>query len=152
SFFTGSMFAVVGTQDGTHVTITPSVPYAGHAPGVPYTVTLNKGQAYQAAFGNYNDPDLTGTIIQADKPVAAFSGHAGLYLPADAPAVNPISQQLSRVARWGTHFFAPPLAARLRGSFFRVVAATDNTHVSFNGTQVATLNRGQYYTALRTDA
>jgi hypothetical protein len=37
----GTQFAIVGTQDGTTVTITPSVTTGGRVVGVPYTITMN---------------------------------------------------------------------------------------------------------------
>ena len=38
-----------------------------------------------------------------------------------------------------------PLATRTGGDTFRILADTDGTHVSINGTQVATLNRGEFW-------
>ncbi len=43
----GTEFGVVATQDGTTVTIVPSVTTGAHVAGVPYAITLNQGQAYQ---------------------------------------------------------------------------------------------------------
>ncbi len=58
-----SDFQVVGTQDGTTVTITPSNNTASRTAGVPYTVTLNAGQVYELL--GTNGLDLTGTKISA---------------------------------------------------------------------------------------
>src|SRR6185295_3077201 len=42
-----SEFEVVGTQNGTAVTITPSATVGPRAAGVPFTITLNQGDVYQ---------------------------------------------------------------------------------------------------------
>ena len=43
-----SAFDIVATEDGTIVRITPTSAVFGHAAGVPYEITLNKGQTYSA--------------------------------------------------------------------------------------------------------
>lgn len=69
----GTQFAVVGTQNGTTVTITPSVSTGPYTAGTPYTVSLNQGDVYQliAAGG----ADLAGTTVTSNLPVATFAGN-----------------------------------------------------------------------------
>ncbi len=67
-----SSIDIVATEDNTTITITPTADaVGGHTAGVPFTITLNKGQTYsvlassQSAAGH-----LGGTHIVADKPIA----------------------------------------------------------------------------------
>ena len=66
-----SSIDIVATEDNTQITITPTAAIVGHAAGVPFTITLAKGQTYsclatsQSAAGH-----LGGSHIVADKPIA----------------------------------------------------------------------------------
>jgi choice-of-anchor A domain-containing protein/RHS repeat-associated protein len=148
-FFRGSGFAVLATQDGATVSITLPVSVNGHTAGVPYTVMLNTGQTYQIDQVN---PDLSGTIIHADKPVAVYSGNSATDVPTTSFAANPLMQQLLSMDRWGTHFATVPFATRQGGDRVRYLAGTDGTHVSVNGVVVATLDRAQFFEEVLTTA
>ncbi|KIG17932.1 Dipeptide-binding ABC transporter, periplasmic substrate-binding component [Enhygromyxa salina] len=74
-----SSVAVIGTQDGTNVTIRPgtttksdmiSIPIG--QPGVPFEVQLNQWEVLNVASDGIPG-DMTGTVVEADKPVAVFS-------------------------------------------------------------------------------
>src|SRR5438128_1398341 len=43
----GNTLGIVGTVNGTTVTITPVSTVGSHTGGVPYTITLNQGQTYE---------------------------------------------------------------------------------------------------------
>src|SRR5262249_48344976 len=60
-------------------------------------------------------------------------------------AGNPLLQELLPVNRWGTQVETVPFATRGGGDLVRVLAGTDGTHVSINGTVVATLNHGKFF-------
>jgi hypothetical protein len=49
------------------------------------------------------------------------------------------------VDTWGKSFVTVPLATRLKGDTFRILAGTNGTDVSLNGVPIATLNRGQFH-------
>ena len=73
-----SQFAVAAITDSTNVTITPSAPTVnGHPAGAPFTTMLMAGQCIQVQT-NADIPgeDLTGSIVQSDKPVIAYGSHA----------------------------------------------------------------------------
>jgi hypothetical protein len=82
-------FTIVAAYNGTEVSITPSALTRGGAVGVtqgpgangtpkPYTVSLNKGQSYlvkSASALSGGTDDISGTIVEANKPVTVISGH-----------------------------------------------------------------------------
>jgi hypothetical protein len=145
----GTECAVVATKPQTSVTITPSSPTGPHPAGQPFTVTLQTGEVYRLISLQAGD-DLTGTRIQADKPVAVYGGHGAANVPFDVPYADHLYEQIPPVDLWGRHFLTVPLRGRTAGDLFRLLASKDNTHVSINGQIVAILNRGQFYEAILT--
>ena len=142
----GTQFAVVATADGTNVTITPSVDAGTRLAGIPYVVTLARGEVYQLqSRGEGADCDLSGSRITADRPVAVFSGNPITDVPVRQDAADHLVEQLVPISVWGAHFVTVPLGGRLKGDTFRVLAAEDGTNVEVNDTLVATLSRSQYY-------
>src|SRR5688572_14451831 len=63
----GSEFGIVAIADGTTVTITPSTALPARPAGIPYTITLNRGQTYQGRANPLN-ADVTGTLITSSAP------------------------------------------------------------------------------------
>jgi hypothetical protein len=61
-------------------------------------------------------------------------------------------EQLTPPSSWGKKFVTQPLATRKNGDVFRVLAGTDATHVTINGSQVATLDRGNVFETTLTAA
>jgi hypothetical protein len=145
SLFFHSEFSVVAPQNGTVLTIVPSVTTQGHPAGVPYTVTLNQGDVYELMDQTPGN-DLTGTLVNSNLPVAVFDGNDGADIPnPNYFAANSLVEQAWPVADWGTQFVTEPLATRSNGDLFKIVAYNNGTLVAINGTVVATLNAGQSY-------
>jgi hypothetical protein len=140
----GSQFSVVGTADGTNVTIVPSETIGSHPAGTPYTVQLNQGQTYQLNDAGVSNGDLTGTQITSSQPVAVFGGSNCADVPAGYTACNTLTEELTPVTAWGTSFITEPLATR-SGDTFRFLASENDTTVQVNGTTVATLNANDFY-------
>lgn len=139
----GSELAVVAPHADTTVTITPSIATGSRQAGVPFTVSLAAGDAYQLrATGSQ---DLSGTSITANKPIAAFGAARCVNVPVGYSACDHLVEQLTPPNTWGTKFAAMPLATRTRGDTFRFLAASDGTEVLVNGEHVATLSRGQVH-------
>lgn len=138
-------FGIVAPEDDTTVTIVPSVTTGARTAGVPYDITLNQGEAYQLVNTNAAPADLSGTIVTSDKPIAVFGGHQCANIPSGQVACDHIVEALPPTTTWGRSFVTMPLATRLNGDTFRVLASTDGTTVSVNGTEVATLDRGQLH-------
>lgn len=141
----GTQFGIVATQDNTTVTITPTVTTGIRTAGVPYLITLNQGQTYQLRNTNSAPADLTGSIIQSDKPIAAFGSHQCANIPSGFTFCDYIVEELTPTSTWGQAFLTVPLATRLNGDTFRILASQNGTEVRINGSLVVTLNRGQFY-------
>lgn len=147
-----SEFQVVGTQDGTQVTITPTTAATGHAASVPYTITLNRLQTYQLQATS-NTTDLSGTIIASTAPVALFAGAECTDIPnVNYVACDHVVEQIPATGAWGQNFLTVPLDTRTGGDTFRVVARDAGTVVTIDGSVVTTLARAQIYQSVLTHA
>lgn len=156
-----SEFIIAATQDNTEIQITPTVNIASratiantgtlaHAAGVPYTITLQKGETYQAqslSGANNNTGDLTGTIIEPlgnCKTFAVYGGTTYSHIPSGSQ--DHLYEQMFPNNTLGKQYLVSPflLAVNYR---YRVLATEDNTSVTISGgTGTITLNRGQYFT------
>lgn len=140
--FTGSEFAVAGTQDNTTVTITPTAAGATKPAGVAFTVLLNSGETY--LFANPAHADMTGTRVTSDKPVAVFSGHRCANVPASTGYCDYLVEQLPDVTRWGRTHHTSLFSGRSRYTV-RVIASQDGTtFATLPSGLVGTLNAGQF--------
>ena len=144
---TGSRFDIVATQDDTTVTLTPG-PY--DVEPMPATVTLNAGQVFQFEDDG-TGADVTGTLIQSNKPVAVIGGNYLADVPNGDVAADMLMAEMPPTNDWGTSFVTSPLATR-DGDTFRVLANQNGTVVQINGQNVATLYAGQYYETVLTAA
>lgn len=159
--------AVAASSIGTtKVTITPTaatvageVIGAGTA-GVPIEVSLQQGQVLNLETAKVGD-DLTGTLVQANKPVALFAGAEAAHAPdtdvcvakadgagkvcagtnkscaisgdcAQTCCADHIEQQLPPISAWGTTYIAGQLQPRgAEPGVWRIVAAHNGTEVLF---------------------
>jgi len=138
SYQNGTEFGVVAPYDNTTLTITPSQTAGARPAGIPYTVTLNQGQTYQL-LDSAGGADLTGTEVQSDKPIAVMGASSCGNVPEYVSYCNYLIEEMVPVGLWGQVFGTVPLADRLRGDTFRILASQDGTQVSINGTPSATL-------------
>ena len=138
-----SSFSLVAAEDGTTATITLPVNVGPHAANEPYSIQLNAGQVYELAADAA--VDLTGTRIEADRPIGVYGSHRAAQVPAGYNAANHLVEQLPPVDTWGRQFLTVPLATRTGGDRFRILAARDGTEVRVDQVPVATLARGQCY-------
>ena len=139
-----SQLTIVATEDNTSVTITPTVTSSGFTAGVPGNVVLNAGQTFQLR-SNATNADYTGSYVVADKPISVFGGNDCTNISGSLRACDHLVQQMVPITAWGRSFVTVPLATRLAGDVFRVLASENNTEVNINGVVVANLNAGQFY-------
>ncbi len=149
----GTQMGIVATQNETQVTITPTaLAGLGRVAGVPYSIILNQGQTYQLRSSGASPADLSGTLVSATKPIAVFGSHQCANIPAGALACDHLVEQLPSTDTWGKSFVTLPLATRLNGDTWRILAGTNNTQVFIGGALVATLQRGQLHERIITTA
>lgn len=158
-----SWMYVVADHDNTNVEITPSVPTRnGRAPGVPFQVTLNRGEIYQligATSGNQGQ-ELTGTTVRsitntADTcyPVAVFSGSSRTAISCTAGQGGGGDNNMQQVfpsQAWGKRYLTAPFsndasALSLMTNIYKVVVKDPTTVVKRNGVQLTGLIRNSYY-------
>jgi gliding motility-associated-like protein len=150
-----SAIMVIATEDNTVVSITPSADLISNGPkaGIPYTLTLNKGQVYQGL----SSTDLTGTKISSAssagcKKIAFFSGSSKISIGYSSSIINSTNggsadnlfQQVYPTASWGKNFITVPLKTRFY-DIFRVVVSDPTAVVTNNGTVLTNLVNNLYY-------
>jgi gliding motility-associated-like protein len=138
-------FDIVATQDRTQVTITPAQPVVGHPAGVPFQVTLNKGQTF-SVVGMYRDPahHLQGSHVVAGKPIAITLKDD--LVRGDGLCADLIGDQTIPVGVTGHEYIVA------RGYLFPidhvyVLATADQSSIYLDGSAapVAVLNKGETF-------
>lgn len=141
-----SQFTMVGTEDGTVVEITPSQNSSTsplQTAGIPFQITLNKGDIYQYQSAT----DISGSYIKtvgSCKPIAVFSGSTFTAFceegnPITAGTGDNLYQQLLSVSAWGKNFVTAPFYNTLNGNsdVYRIIVANDNTTVTVNSSTIS---------------
>ncbi|MGB6037923.1 MAG: Ig-like domain-containing protein, partial [Cryomorphaceae bacterium] len=148
--FVGSQFGVVAKGDNTIVTITPTATIGFNTAGVPFEITLDEGEVYQGRSGA--GTDLTGTLVESSSPVGVFGSHFCANVLVGITFCDHLTEMLPPPSSWGQSFVTVPFAERESGDVFRVLASTDNTQVTINGSVVSTLDEGEFYETILFDA
>jgi len=160
-----AFLTLVGTRDGTHVTVKSKTRILGGgtiAPteaGEELTLTLDAFDVANLETDDFN-ADFTGSIVSADGPVVAFSGSEA----SDAPfydtlrdrscCADHLEEQLDHVRTAGQHFVASvspnrgrairaagaDIAIQEQNEYFRVIATTER------GARVTTSLAGEQHT------
>ena len=145
-----AFLTLVGTRDGTHVTVKSRTRILGGGPipatenGGELSLTLDAFDVANLETDDFN-ADFTGSIVSADGPVVAFSGSEA----SDAPffsslrdrscCADHLEEQLDHVRTAGQHFVATVSPNRARAikaagaeigvqaqnEYFRVIATTE---------------------------
>ncbi|MBR8534195.1 T9SS type B sorting domain-containing protein [Carboxylicivirga sediminis] len=144
---------IVATEDNTTVTITPAVDVTGHAAGVPFTITLNKGQTYCIENRNIAPAStLAGTHMMADKRIAVTVSDDAIVEDVNSFPKDLIGDQLVPVNVIGNEYIAMN-TSKASSSYKNqnsvqkifVLAIEDNTLVFANNTtkNAKALNKGE---------
>ena len=148
---TCSRIEVVASEDNTEVTFVPSVAIKGGGfPGVPVTVSLNRGQSYAIeAASPQGAAHLRNTRITASKPIAVNTSDDSVNLGGHYDLVG---DQIVPVDLLGTDYIA--IWNNNPDEYLYFFPTEDNTHIYLNGSSmpVATLDVGQEYTCQITSA
>lgn len=164
-----SWMYVIAKEDNTVVEITPSQPTRlGKPAGVPFQVTLNKGQIYQligqAECTTGSGVQLTGTKVRSVsngigdcKPIAVFSGSSRTGGEAgfcgSSGRDNDMQQCFPQHA-WGKRYLTAPWSKSSSGTLqptsfqnnvFKIAVKDPTTVVKRNGTTLTGLINGSYY-------
>lgn len=151
---TPSQFAIVATEDNTSILIKPTAPTKYNEFNTQ-NIILNRGETYLVQANikpTLLNPDLTGTEINSDKPIALFAGHQRTKLPMDPElrSRDILIEQIPPIDVWGKNAFIVPYyqvpdASPIGSDIFRVLSANDFTEVYINGALTASLNKGEFY-------
>jgi hypothetical protein len=129
---------IIAEENGTSVTLLPSVAIVGSAGGMPlaagpanmpYTFTLSQGQ--QAQFSQ--QADLTGTIIQSNKPIGVMAGNGCMQAPLGTSFCDHGEQMLPPVKALGNEYAAVMFRPRVTGdmAIWHLVGTIDGTTLTY---------------------
>lgn len=163
----------IAQHDNTVIEVTPSVPTRlGKPAGVPFTVTLQRGEIYQfigQSDGNGNGNQFTGSTVKSIAnpagecyPIAVFSGCSrtrGESVPCGTNSGRDNDmQQCFPTQAWGKRYLTAPFstasgpsanvtlnASTFQTSVYKIVVKDPTTVVRRNGVPLGGLILGKYY-------
>ncbi len=134
-----SEFVVVANQDSTNVTITPSFALRStrgdsstvYPMGVPFTITMNAGQAVQYEAVPLTDTttipfDVTGTQIVSSNPVGVIGATSCANIPVKYPYCDFACEMIPPTRTWGQTYYTAPLYGRVGGDTYLVIGTQPN--------------------------
>ena len=142
---TKSEFLLVGCEDNTTISITPthtvripadaqntSLSLQSLASGVEHQIILNK---MQTLLIGKKFVDLTGSRIVSDKPLTVISGHECANVPSvnetySRPPCQHLAQQLPPTSTWGREFLLVPFGGQDVGQYYKIVSSQNATMVT----------------------
>lgn len=145
-----SLFLIVAVEDNTRIQVTPAVfTLSGNAANTPFVINLNAGESYQVKA----KADLTGSQVRVIgdnvedcKNIAVFGGNKWTSVGNCGGANDHLFQQMYPVSTWGTDYLHVSFLGRSSGELVKVLASSDNTKVTLDGTPIGELNAGQFLT------
>jgi hypothetical protein len=128
---------LVAKEDATTVTVLPNVAIAGGTgvdPALAHTpvrYALGKGEMLQIS-----QPDeLTGSPVEADKPIGLWAGHQGMRVPTNAPYADHAEQQIPPIRALGYRYAAASYRPRTEAPErppYRIVGVVDGARLTFD--------------------
>ena len=144
-------FDIVSTHTPTLVTIYSPVPLDGHPALQQFSITLNRGQTYSAAFtgSNFEQPAThpSGAEVLSNYPISVSIKDDSMHNPAGA-CVDLIGNQIVPVSAVGRDYVAVKgQLGNTADESVVVVATQSNTPIYLDDspTPVVTLFAGEYY-------
>jgi gliding motility-associated-like protein len=145
-----SSFDIVATENNTEITIIPSADIIGHIAAVPFTITLNRGEAYSAVAANNTALNhLMGSKISATKPIAITIKDDSITGGGYANCLDIGGDQIIPVSKLGTKYISLPgylnnPSSQPTDQVF-ITATENNTEIRINSIIVATIQSGETY-------
>ena len=150
-----SQFVIITCENDTRVTVIPSSDLSGGGDfSEPiFGPTLTATSANWLVSNNVLIPekehlliakydDLTGTVIQSDKPLVVISGHQCGQVPESVTACDHMASQIPPQTTWGYTFFLNPLDARFSGDYYRFGMATNTKQVTNTNITITCVEAG----------
>jgi hypothetical protein len=148
---------IVAAEDGTTVTLNPIVAVVG-GNGLPsgpadqvVQFTLERGEHAQ-----FSQPEeLTGSVIEADKPIGLMAGHSGLRVPVGVPYADHAEQMIPPIRALGHEYVGVMHKPRgNEGAVWRLVGVVDGTTLSYSNDVggPTTLTQGEVAEFITADA
>ena len=144
SFLHPSQLSVTATRDNTHVTITATanVVAGGSVPqlssGETRALAMNAGDVIELRSF---DGDLTGSIVESDKPVQVIGGHYCTFIPETTPACDHLEESMFPIEALSNSYVvtAPRVPAVVDPwpRVVRIVAIAANTTITYDPPQAA---------------
>ena len=139
---------IVAAEDGTQVTMVPTNAVVGGSgvpsgpANTPLTFTLNRGQHAQLT----QDISLSGSVIQADKPIGFMAGARCSFVPSGVYACDHLEQMVPPVQALGSEYVGVMYRPRSgEPAVWRIMGTVDGTTLSYTPDVggPTTLSRGQ---------
>ena len=129
-----NQFMIVGTANGTEVTINLSADSKNHQASAAYpTVRLGAGEVYLVTTSKPNE-DFSGTTICATQPVAVFNGSTSVLIPNQNGMTDDHAyEQAMPITKWGKQFVVPMTANYTSANMLEIMAQKDGTSVTISG-------------------
>ncbi len=155
--------AIIATEDATTVTITPKAPImagwdVNEMPAEqPSELTMNAADVAQLE----SDGDISGTYIEADKPIVVFAGNVTAFVPGtNVWFADHLEHQMIPLTKWGTDYIAARSKIRAKKNIpekdhYRIIASEDDTLVETTPeipNFPVTLGRGEVVQVSRTSS
>ena len=134
-----SEFLLVGCEDDTTITITPtqtvSIPtdvqsfsssLQSVAGGSDHQITLSK---MQTLLITKSATDLTGSRIVSNKPLTVISGHECGNVPSTQTYCGHLAEQIPPTSTWGQEFLLVSFGGRDVGQYYKIVSSQSATTV-----------------------
>lgn len=143
-----SEFAVIATEDNTRLNISPSTRINNRLNTTPFAVNLNRGEVYFGQANLEEGYDVSGTEVQANKPVALFAGNRRTSIPSSVGQYRDhLVEQMIPLEAWGTSALITPFYRISPSSPYtavvRVIAAVDGTAWTIDGVAQSPLRVGR---------
>jgi hypothetical protein len=139
-----SQITMVGTEDDTAVSFIPTAQITNHGGVGPMSVgvesaaiTIGAGDVLTIGARTVGE-DLTGTVVQADKPIVVFAGNSSANIPLGFGASDHTEEQMLPLESWGTDAVLaraparPPCSEAEDTLLWRVIAGADDMTVTFD--------------------